>query len=149
MARDVDLVAQLMRVAFAEFERLYLPAAYEATTPSAKRIRERLAEGPMWVALADGRIVGTVAATPRENGLYIRGMAVSPRARGGGVARALMAEVERFAMHEGASRMYLSTTPFLYSAIRLYESIGFRRTGEPPHDLFGTPLFTMAKDLRR
>lgn len=146
---DADLVADLMRMSFAEFERLYTPAAYSATTPSAERIRERFAEGPTWVALADRRIVGTVAAAARENGLYVRSMAVLPRARGGGVARALMADVEHLAMGSHATRIYLSTTPFLYSAIRLYESIGFCRTGEPPHDLFGTPLFTMAKDLRR
>ena len=31
------------------------------------------------------------------------------------------------------------------SAIRLYEQAGFARTSVPPHELFGTPLFTMEK----
>jgi ribosomal protein S18 acetylase RimI-like enzyme len=43
--------------------------------------------------------------------------------------------------------MFLSTTPFLIGAISLYERAGFRRTGEGPHDLFGTPLFSMEKVL--
>ena len=45
--------------------------------------------------------------------------------------------------------MFLSTTPFLESAIRLYEKFGFQRTSDGPLDLFGTPLFTMQKSLSR
>ena len=59
----------------------------------------------------------------------------------------LMRQLELFAVNGRAPRLYLSTTPFLFDAIRLYEALGFRRTGEPPHDLAGTPLVTMAKPL--
>ncbi|HEV8659305.1 MAG TPA: hypothetical protein VGS96_11840 [Thermoanaerobaculia bacterium] len=45
--------------------------------------------------------------------------------------------------------LVLSTTPFLDRAIALYERCGFRRTDEPPHDRFGTPLFTMRKKPQR
>jgi hypothetical protein len=41
----------------------------------------------------------------------------------------------------------VSTTPFLLRAITLYERCGFRRTGDGPEDLSGTPLFTMEKTL--
>ncbi|HEY8226815.1 MAG TPA: hypothetical protein VIG25_16155, partial [Pyrinomonadaceae bacterium] len=57
----------------------------------------------------------------------------------------LLATVERFA--QSHKRLTLSTTPFLINAIRLYERSGFRRTTDGPHDLFGTPLFTMVKKL--
>ena len=40
---------------------------------------------------------------------------------------------------------YLSTTPFLASAIRLYEQAGFVHTSAPPYELHGTALFTMEK----
>jgi hypothetical protein len=43
--------------------------------------------------------------------------------------------------------LFLSTTPFLTHAIVLYEGLGFQRSNEGPHDLFGTPLFTMVKTL--
>jgi hypothetical protein len=55
-------------------------------------------------------------------------------------------EIERFARDSNGLWLFLSTTPFLNAAIRLYELNGFRRPGEP-HDLFGTPLFTMEKFL--
>jgi hypothetical protein len=58
-----------------------------------------------------------------------------------------MQQVESYAAEHGYGRLFLSTTPFLDGAIALYESTGFRRTNEGPHDLYGTPLFTMEKRL--
>jgi putative acetyltransferase len=92
-------------------------------------------------------IVGTVAAVAKGERLYIRSMAVLPSARGHGIGKALLEQIEKFATEQGFQRLYLSTTPFLLSAIRLYESFGFDRTSEGPHELFGTPLFTMEKKI--
>ncbi len=147
--KDAPAIAGVLVDAFAEVDRLYTRGGYAATAPPAERIRERLAEGPTWVAEDEGRVVGTIAAVKRENGVYVRSMAVTTAARGKHVGRALMLQLELFAVSTDASRMYLSTTPFLFAAIRLYESLGFRRTGEPPDELHGTPLFTMAKPLAR
>ena len=141
---DAGQVSELLGRAFAAYARLYTRAGYAATTPSADRVRERFAEGPTWLAETDV-VIGTVSAVNRLDGVYVRSMAVLPSVRGRGTGRALMREVERFAIATRARRMYLSTTPFLFEAIRLYESLGFRRTGAPPHDLFGTPLVTMEK----
>ena len=147
--KDADAVAHVLNEAFAEFKRLYTRAGYDATTPDVANIKARLAEGPTWLAEDGAAIVGTVSAIARDDGVYVRSMAVMPAARGKRVALHLMRQLELFAVSKKAERLYLSTTPFLFSAIRLYESLGFRRTGEPPDDLFGTPLVTMAKPLRR
>jgi len=58
-----------------------------------------------------------------------------------------MDSVQGFAVAQECKRLFLSTTPFLSRAIALYERLGFIRTAEGPHDLFGTPLFTMEKML--
>jgi len=147
--RDASAIATVLHDAFAEVDRFYTRAGYTATTTPAEQIRTRLAEGPTWVAEDDGRVVGTMAAVKRESGVYVRSMGVAPAGRGKDAGRALMRQLELFAISTGAPRMYLSTTPFLFAAIRLYESLGFRRTGEPPDELFGTPLFTMARPLAR
>jgi ribosomal protein S18 acetylase RimI-like enzyme len=146
---DADAVARVLAESFLEFKRLYTRAGYDATTPNAGIVRKRLAEGPTWLAEDGGAIIGTVAAVDRDGDVYIRSMAVTPAARGKRVALHLMRQLELFAISKKAARLHLSTTPFLFSAIRLYESLGFRRTGEPPDDLFGTPLVTMAKPLTR
>ena len=146
---DPAAIARVLREAFAEFERLYTRAGYAATTPGEALVARRLPEGPTWVAGDDGAIVGTVSAVASLRGVYVRSMAVVPGARGRRVALQLMRELEVFARSARAPRLYLSTTPFLFDAIRLYEALGFHRTGEPPHDLYGTPLVTMEKLLLR
>jgi ribosomal protein S18 acetylase RimI-like enzyme len=132
---------------FAAYEPMYTPGAFAATTPSASVIEQRFGEGPIWVAERQGTIVGTASAVPKGTGLYVRSVAVLPSARGRQVGQALMRQVEDYAAAEHLRRMFLSTTPFLTGAIRLYERIGFQRSGEGPHELHGTPLVTMVKEL--
>ncbi len=144
---EIGSIASILRRAFQEFRPLYTPEAYALTTPDSKAIEQRWLEGPVWVAMLAGKLVGTVAAVPNKGSLYIRSMAVLPQARGKGIGRLLLAEVEREAIERGYRRMLLSTTPFLHAAIRLYEQFGFQKTLEGPHDLAGTPLIGMEKRL--
>jgi N-acetylglutamate synthase-like GNAT family acetyltransferase len=95
----------------------------------------------------DGIIVGTVSVVVKDEGLYVRSMAVLPNNRGMGIGRKLLEKAEEFALANNLKRLFLNTTPFLLWAIELYSSFGFRRIQEAPNDLFGTPLFTMEKIL--
>ncbi len=144
---DASRIASVMRESFVEYESLYTPAGFSATTPTADQVRRRMVEGPVWVASHEGVIVGTVSAVTKGDAVYVRGMAVLPSSRGRKIGEALLKQVEDFASRRGYARLFLSTTPFLSRAIRLYERCGFRRSGEGPHELFGTPLFTMVKSL--
>jgi GNAT superfamily N-acetyltransferase len=144
---DASRIASLLHRSFVEYESAYTPEAFAATICAPELIRARMNEGPLWVAEQNGIIVGTVSVVPRGEALYIRGMAVDKAARGSGTGRALLKRAEEFAIAGGFKSLLLSTTPFLSSAIRLYENYGFQRTIDGPHDLFGTPLFTMVKPL--
>jgi GNAT superfamily N-acetyltransferase len=132
-----------------EFKSLYTDGGFVATALGPEKISARMSEGPVWVALQEGVMVGTVSAVLKGTSVYIRGMAVVPTARGSGAGSRLLQEVEQWAAAENSGRLFLGTTPFLDSAIRLYEKSGFRRTDDGPHDLFGTPLFTMEKIVSR
>lgn len=140
-------IASLLHRSFVEYESLYTAEAFAATICTPEKIKERIEEGPIWIALQDGKIVGTVSAVARGEALYVRGMAVDPLVRGSGTGRALLRCAEEFALTGGFKSLLLSTTPFLLGAIRLYERCGFHRNLDGPHDLFGTPLFTMVKNL--
>jgi putative acetyltransferase len=142
---DATGIAAVLREAFVEYEASYTAEALAATTLAGEQIRSRMEEGPVWVAVLDGVLVGTVSVVPRGESLYVRGMAVLPLARGRRLGEALLRQVEEFAAAHGHTRLYLSTTPFLSRAIQLYERAGFRRSHEGPHELCGTPLFTMEK----
>jgi len=144
---DATGIASVLRAAFAEYESLYTRAAFAATTPATDEIARRLGEGPTWIALLHRTVVGTVSAVPRGEALYVRSMAVVPEVRGRGVGRLLLEQVERYADERGFRCLDLSTTPFLTSAIALYERAGFSRSDGEPRQLCGTPLLNMRKAL--
>jgi N-acetylglutamate synthase-like GNAT family acetyltransferase len=144
---DAQAISTILRQAFVEFEPLYTPGGFAATTPTAEQIEARWDEGPVWIALLDGKIVGTVSAVPKGDSLYIRSMAVLPEARGHHVGERLLDQAESYAHEHGLVRLFLSTTPFLDRAIALYEKYGFQRKSSGPQDLFGTPIFSMEKFL--
>ena len=136
------------RIPFVEYEPLYTPEGFAATAITGEQIIARMSEGPVWLAVRDEEIVGTVSVVAKAESLYLRGMAVLPLARWRGIGAFLLTHVEEFARTEGFSRLFLSTTPFLDRAIRLYQRFGFLPTLEGPHELFGTPLFTMEKSSK-
>jgi len=142
---DAAAISGVLYESFVEFRALYTDGGFAATALGVEQILVRMREGPVWVGLRDDVVVGTVAAVGKGESAYIRGMAVLPAARGLGVGSALLRAVETWACEQGCGRMFLSTTPFLDSAIRLYEKFGFRRVVEEPQDLLGTPLFRMER----
>src|SRR5260370_37244901 len=91
---DARAIASVLCAAFVEYESRYTPQAYAATTPSIEDVKRRFMEGPIWVALLDEAVVGTVSAVPRGKALYVRGMADIPEARGQTVGGARAEQVE-------------------------------------------------------
>lgn len=85
-----------------------------------------------WVAVLDGRVVGIVAAQGREddNTVELRRMSVDSRYRGKGIAKALGRRVLEFAVRKNYTAVVLGTTAVKLAAHKLYESLGFRRTGQ-------------------
>lgn len=144
---DAVQIASMLYQSFAEFKSLYTEGGFAATVLTREPVIVRISEGPVWIALADGTVVGTVSIIVKGDALYVRGMAVLPQARGQRIGELLLRQIEMFARANHYWRLFLSTTPFLHRAIGLYKHFGFRRTEEGPHDLFGTPLFTMEKTL--
>jgi GNAT superfamily N-acetyltransferase len=128
---DVDAVAPL----FDAYRQFY----QQPSDPALARafIAERLArsESVIFLAERDGQAVGFVqlyplfsstAARPRRLWL-LNDLFVSPSARGGGVARALMDRALRLAEETGAAGLELATARTNTPAQRLYESLGWRQ----------------------
>jgi GNAT superfamily N-acetyltransferase len=90
------------------------------------------------VAEVEGEILGSVALFPAKTDAYegyveeldypeIRMLAVSPLARGKGVATALITECIKRAKEKGHHAIGLHTGDFMESAMRLYGQLGFER----------------------
>lgn len=143
---DEAAIAEVLFEAFSTLREHYTEDAFEVVTPSAELVRTRFAEGPMWVASIDGRIVGTVSVTFEPDGIYIRSMAVRPDAQGRGIAHQLMEAVDEFWKGTGRDRLFLYTTYFTPGARQLYEGHGFRWVRDTAADeWYGTPGFEMEK----
>ena len=145
-SRDAAKISSVIQASFREYKSRYTAEAFITTTPSADGIRERIKKESVTVASRDREIVGTVSFSERSEEFYIRSMAVIPEARGARIGELMLTHIENLARKRGLKRLVLDTTPFLTSAIRLYERFGFQRCGT--NDLSGTPLITMTKNVK-
>ncbi len=83
--------------------------------------------GRIFLAVKDGEAVGCCALLFRSPGEFeVAKMSVTELHRGEGIGRLLLEKTIAEARAAGATRLYLETNRKLPSAIRLYESVGFR-----------------------
>ncbi len=144
---DAPCISKVLLDSFIQFKSFYTPEGFAATTVSADEVLKRLKEGNVWVAVKDEHIMGTVAVVKQGNDLYIRGMAVLPEARGLQIGWKFLEHIQQYAMENNFKSLFLSTTPYLPSAIHLYKKFGFEQIGEVDNSFYGTLIFTMKKLL--
>jgi len=85
--------------------------------------------GFLWMAVADGKIVGSAGLMKEEEGVYeLVKMAVTKGYRGQGIARLLIERCLYKAREIGAKKVTLFSNHQLQTAIGLYEKYGFLHT---------------------
>ncbi|MEF3108020.1 helix-turn-helix domain-containing GNAT family N-acetyltransferase [Raoultella sp. WB_B2P2-3] len=95
----------------------------------------------IWLAMLNGRIVGSVAIDgddPGNGEAHLRWFILDDGCRGSGVGRKLLAEAMKFCAESGFSTVQLWTFNKLTAARRLYESFGFKLVKEWQGDQWGT-----------
>ncbi len=130
-------------------------AAYAEFVPDSDPYSARLADAAaraavaeLWVALRDGRLIGSVTVSEaggpyadiaREGELEFRMLGVAPAGRGLGVGSALVRHVLDVARARGLRQVVLSTQPNMVSARRIYDALGFEllpeRAWSPIHSI--------------
>lgn len=94
----------------------------------------------LWIALQNGRIVGSVAIDGEDLGggaAHLRWFIMDESCRGQGAGRRLMAEATAFCDRQGFSETQLWTFKGLDAARRLYDVFGFELAHEAPGDQWG------------
>lgn len=97
----------------------------------------------IWVAVQNGRIVGSIAIDGQDLGdgdAHLRWFILDDGCRGGGVGRRLIAEAVEFCDLQGFSAMQLWTFKGLDAARRLYESFGFELVREERGEQWGSTV---------
>jgi GNAT superfamily N-acetyltransferase len=136
----------MLRAAAEEARALY-PELQEATATWPTNVPTP-AGGIYLIAHVDALAVGMGALRPLdERGAEVRRLYVLPSHRRLGVARLILAELERQALHFGYHVLRLETGDRQQAAVRLYEACGFRRieayapyTGDPTSVCFEKAL---------
>lgn len=80
-----------------------------------------------FVARSGGEAVGCGGVAFEDGFAEVKRMYVRPRARGRGVAPAILARLEQEARARGVARLALETGDAQHAAIRFYERAGFTR----------------------
>jgi GNAT superfamily N-acetyltransferase len=107
--------------------------------------------GALWVAEADGAIVGMigVAREPPEGQWEIGRMYVARSARGSGLAQTLLDMAEGYARTQGATSLSLHSDTRFDRAHRFYEKMSYLREGPVRvlHDLSNSLEFSYVKPV--
>jgi GNAT superfamily N-acetyltransferase len=131
--RDEDEAGYIRLIgdAWAEYPNCILDVDGEVPELRALHSYFSKAGGAVWVAEAEGRIVGMVATRPlgSDRAWEICKMYVEKSQRGTGLAHRLLGGAEAHAMAQGAERLVLWTDTRFDAAHRFYEKRGFVRAG--------------------
>jgi N-acetylglutamate synthase-like GNAT family acetyltransferase len=93
---DTGKMSRMLNMSLARREN-YLSEALTARFLAAKQIDHRLDEGPIWVAEAEGEIIGSISIKSEPNGLHIRSLAIRNDVEEQAVAPELLRAVSEFA----------------------------------------------------
>jgi ribosomal protein S18 acetylase RimI-like enzyme len=126
---DLPLLADIERTAgelFAPYG--FAPSMSEVITPPAD-LRTGLAEGALFVAEADGAVVGFALASPLDGGMHLNELDVLPSHGRRGIGSALVAAVVDCTKRRGLPYLTLSTLRSVPWNAPWYERLGFRVLG--------------------
>jgi ribosomal protein S18 acetylase RimI-like enzyme len=135
--QEYDELGRLTLESYTTLEGHVHEPEYEAELAD---VRAR-AQAPATIVLVavddDGRVLGGVthavdhtspyAEDTPEGAAAFRMLAVAPAAQGLGAGKALVRACIARAVEDGKSALVLHTTPYMTTAHRLYESLGFER----------------------
>ncbi|MFB2893155.1 GNAT family N-acetyltransferase [Aerosakkonemataceae cyanobacterium BLCC-F50] len=85
--------------------------------------------GEFWVVEHQGKLVGTAAYYPVKRGekaVEIRKMYLLPLARGQGLGKYLLTQLEKAIENKGFREIWIETASVLKEAVKLYESSGYQ-----------------------
>lgn len=87
--------------------------------------REKIAAGEVYVAEADGVVVGIVVLITAEDHVLVENVAVDPGFQGCGIGRSLMAFAERHAHEHDLDELRLYTNAAMTENLTLYPALGY------------------------
>jgi N-acetylglutamate synthase-like GNAT family acetyltransferase len=102
----------------------------------------------IWIVEKDKKIIGSIAIVKfSESEAQLRWLLLEPKVRGTGLGRRLVEEAVAFCKASGYSAVFLWTVSGLLVAEKLYRSVGFERTKDITHEMWGSMVTEDRYDL--
>lgn len=142
-ATEADFAAllQVQQAAFGEYAHVYEVSAW--TTETLDSLKQDARDKRIFVAEADGVIVGSVRFWKVAGVCVIRLLSVSPAHQGHGVGKALMREIER--VTTDAHKFYACTMLRTGRNITFFLSLGYKAETLLPNHYHHLDLICFAK----
>ena len=129
--QDADGLAQCVTAAY----EIYIPRmGGQPPGPMLADYAEVIAQHQVWVAEADGVIIGGLVLMPYEDYILLDNIAVHPNHQGQGVGRALLELADAEAMLQGYGELRLYTHVTMTENIALYTRLGWVETHRGEQD---------------
>ena len=136
---DAPELAHTITSSFEEFRGKLVPES-GALRETAQSIADEMKhDTAAIVAEQNGVVVGCVMFRMYQGDLYFGRLSVLPQARGRGLARRLIAAVEREARALGVPGVRLGVRVVLTENQRLFQSLGYREISREAHEGFDYP----------
>ena len=122
---DLPAVREIVRSAYTH----YIARIGRKPGPMLDDYRALISEDRVFVAERDDKTVqGVLVLLPREDAMLLDNVAVTPKAQGLGVGRALLEFAERTAIEAGYGFIKLYTNEAMTENIELYSRLGYAET---------------------
>ena len=126
--RDRDFAAEVIRSVLSEYGLGWEP---DGADKDVLQVKENYLDngGEFWVIEYQDNIVGTSAFYPiqrGENAVEIRKMYLLPKARGFGLGKYLLQQLEAAIACRGFTQIWIETATVLREAVKLYENNGYQ-----------------------
>ncbi len=139
-AEDVSVLVAVIHAGFEEYRgRLDPPSG--AHDESEETIRQKLIVGHAVLASVNQQVVGCVFYEPKDDHVYLGRLAVLPAYRRQGIARELIAWVEKQARLLGYTRVRLGVRVALPGNRAYFERLGYRVLNYGTHAGHTEPTF--------
>jgi len=127
---DINSVHQIMLDAFVEYTNYDIPSS--AMNESVSSIKQLIQNGSEQAILCfvDGEALGSVRFKWHENSLYFSRLSVLPKARGKGIAKAMIKWLEEYAQVNGKDKIFCRVRQDVPENILFYRSYDFEVSKE-------------------
>ncbi len=122
--------------------RVYIDRIGRRPAPMDDDYRAKIAADEVYVAEADGLVVGIVVLVPARDHLLVENVAVDPGFQGRGIGRALMGHAERHAREHDLAELRLYTNAAMTENLTLYPALGYREDDHRTEDGFERVFFS-------